>query len=169
VSGAISQDAANHAQMVSLRAKKIAGIVREIPPLQVFGVPSGKVLVIGWGSTFGAIREAVAHLQKGDMSVAHIHLQHIHPFAANLGEIISNFEHIVVAELNLGQLVHVLQAEFCRKIEHFGKINGQPFKSEDIAVFVREMLARRDADAASQIASQTASNQRISFPLPTLS
>ncbi len=166
VSGAISQDAANHAQMVSLRAKKVAGIVREIPPLEVFGAPSGKVLVIGWGSTFGAIREAVAHLQKGDMSVAHIHLQHIHPFAANLGEIISNFEHIVVAELNSGQLVHVLQAEFCKKIEHYGKINGQSFKSEDIAVFVREMLARRDAD----IAAQASPNQRISFPLlPTLS
>jgi len=169
VTGAISQDAANHAQMVSLRAKKIAGIVREIPPLEVFGAPSGKVLIIGWGSTFGAIREAVSHLQRGDVSVAHVHLHHIYPFAGNLGEIISNFEHVVAAELNSGQLLHVLQSEFCKKVEHFGKVNGQPFKSEDIAVFIREMLARRDAEAASHIASQTASNQRIPFPLPTLS
>jgi len=146
--GAISQDAQNHAQMVAFRASKIDGIVREIPPQEVFGAEVGKILVISWGSTFGAIREAVAHLQKDDIAVGHAHLRYIHPFAANLGEIINRFEHIIVAELNAGQLVHVLQDTFCKKMEHFSKINGQPFKAEHITVFIREMLARKEVSTA---------------------
>lgn len=146
--GAISQDAQNHAQMVAFRASKIDGIVREIPQQEVFGAEAGKILVISWGSTFGAIREAVAHLQKDDITVGHVHLRYIHPFAANLGEIINHFEHIIVAELNAGQLVHVLQDTFCKKMEHFSKINGQPFKAEHITVFIREMLARKEVSTA---------------------
>ena len=146
--GAISQDAQNHAQMVAFRASKIDGIVREIPPQEVFGAEAGKILVISWGSTFGAIREAVAHLQKDDITVGHAHLRYIHPFAANLGEIINHFEHIIVAELNAGQLIHVLQDTFCKKMEHFSKINGQPFKAEQITVFIREMLARKEVSTS---------------------
>lgn len=146
--GAISQDAQNHAQMVAFRASKIDGIVREIPPQEVFGAEAGKILVISWGSTFGAIREAVAHLQKDDITVGHAHLRYIHPFAANLGEIINHFEHIIVAELNAGQLIHVLQDTFCKKMEHFSKINGQPFKAEHITVFIREMLARKEVSTS---------------------
>ncbi|MBD1210384.1 MAG: 2-oxoacid:acceptor oxidoreductase subunit alpha [Ignavibacteria bacterium] len=146
--GAISQDAQNHAQMVAFRASKIDGIVREIPPQEVFGAEAGKILVISWGSTFGAIREAVAHLQKDDITVGHAHLRYIHPFAANLGEIINHFEHIIVAELNAGQLIHILQDTFCKKMEHFSKINGQPFKAEQITVFIREMLARKEVSTS---------------------
>src|SRR5690606_4153187 len=99
LTGNISYAPANHEQMVRLRAKKIAGIAREIPPTTVNGPERGKVLVLGWGSTYGSIAEAVKQLQASGVSVAHAHLRWLNPLPSDLGEVLSRYERVLVPEM----------------------------------------------------------------------
>ena len=139
--GNVSYDPANHEKMVRLRAEKIAGIAKTLPPVEVAGPEEGKLLVVGWGSTYGAIATAVEALQARGASVARIHLRYISPFQSNLGEVLSRYEKILVPELNLGQLVRLLRAEFLVDAVGFNKIQGKPFQVAEILDKIEEILA----------------------------
>jgi 2-oxoglutarate ferredoxin oxidoreductase subunit alpha len=132
ITGNISYAPANHEQMIRVRARKIAGIAREIPPLQVFGPPEGDLLVVGWGSTYGAITQAVRELQAAGHRVAQVHLRHLNPLPSDLGGILARYRRVLVPEMNLGQLVRLLRAEYLVDAIGFNKVQGRPFKVSEI-------------------------------------
>src|SRR5205823_6669757 len=105
ISGNVSYDPDNHHRMQELRRAKIEGVARDIPPLEVFGPETGDLLILGWGSTYGAIRSAVERLQERGASVAHAHLRHLNPMPSNTGEVLARFRTVLVPEVNLGQLL----------------------------------------------------------------
>ena len=136
--GVLSTDPANHALMVAERAGKVARIARDIPALELLNGPaSGKLLVVGWGGTYGHILSAVREI--GDVS--YVHFDYINPLPANTEEVFSHFEEILVCELNSGQFADYLRAQFPgRRIEKFNKVQGQPFLvSELVAAIEKEM------------------------------
>src|ERR1044071_6446772 len=112
VTGNVSYDPENHMHMVKTRAEKIERIAHDIPEVEVFGKPEGKLLVVGWGSTHGAITSAVEEMQARGKSISAIHLKYLNPFPKNLGDVLSRFEHVIVPELNMGQLCMMLRAKF---------------------------------------------------------
>ena len=140
LSGNVSYAPTNHEQMVRVRARKIAGIVREIPPTEVHGPSKGDLLVVGWGSTFGAIREAVNHAQTKGQAVSHIHLRFLNPLPPDLGEILGRFDRVLVPEMNMGQLVRLLRAEYLVDAVGLNKIQGLPFKSSEISQKIERIL-----------------------------
>ena len=138
--GNIDYSPKNHDLMTHLRADKIAGIVHDIPLAEIDGDQSGEVLVVGWGSTYGAIRTAVQrHRSKGN-SVSHLHLRYINPMQKNVGEILSQFKTILVPELNLGQLIKILKSNYLLPAIGFNKIMGLPFQAEEIEMKIDELL-----------------------------
>ncbi|MCB9590232.1 MAG: 2-oxoacid:acceptor oxidoreductase subunit alpha [Polyangiaceae bacterium] len=145
-SGNISYDPANHAKMSKVRADKIAGIANDIPEAKVdVGTDSGKLLVLGWGSTYGAIREAVQNCRNAGLDVSHLHLRYINPFPKNLGTLLNQFDHILVPEMNMGQLVKVLRSEFLIPAESYAKIQGQPFKIGELEARIKQTLASKES------------------------
>ncbi len=141
-SGNVSYDGLNHEQMVHLRAAKVAGIARDIP-LTALDDPSGaaEMLVIGWGSTYGAILAGVKRMRaRRGRDVAHIHLTHLNPFPADLGEILARYDKILVPELNGGQLWRMLRAEFLVDATALSKMQGTPFRPVEIEEAILEML-----------------------------
>ncbi len=140
-SGHISYDPANHQRMTDTRKAKIDGIANDIPEQVVEqGPESGDLVVVGWGSTFGPIDRAVSNLLEEGLSVAHVHLRHIWPLPRNLGQLLSGFKHVLVPEMNTGQLVTVLRAEYLVDAEKVSKVSGQPFKIAEIEGAVRARL-----------------------------
>jgi 2-oxoglutarate ferredoxin oxidoreductase subunit alpha len=125
--GNISYDPANHELMTRLRADKVDGIADDIPPLEVDDPDGADLLVLGWGSTYGAIRAAARRVRSRGGSVALAHLAHLSPFPRNLGEVLASYEKVLVPELNLGQLVRLLRAEFLVPAEGYSKVQGLPF------------------------------------------
>jgi 2-oxoglutarate ferredoxin oxidoreductase subunit alpha len=139
--GNISYDPENHEKMSLTRAGKIAGIANDIPELRVeVGADSGKLLVLGWGSTYGAIREAVQRCRDRGLDVSHAHLKYLNPFPRNLREVLGRFERVLVPEMNLGQLVRVIRSEFMVAAQSFPKIKGQPFKIDEIEDQIRQVM-----------------------------
>lgn len=132
ITGNVSYNPENHEFMVRLRAEKIARIASFIPEVEVFGKPEGKVLVVGWGGTYGAITSAVEAMQGWGKSVSSIHLRYLNPFPRNLGEVLSRFEKVLVAELNLGQLRLLLRAHYLVDAIGFNKVKGHPFKISEL-------------------------------------
>ncbi len=141
VTGIVSYDAVNHEHMVRTRAAKIAGIAEDIPLAEVDGEPQGKLLVVGWGSTYGAIMTAVSALQARGASVSHVHLRHLNPLPRNFGEVLSNFERVLIPEMNMGQLLKVIRAEYLVDAVGFNKIQGRPFKISELVDKMEEVLA----------------------------
>ena len=140
VTGNVSYDPINHDKMVHLRAQKIAGIANDIPELEVFGKDSGRVLVLGWGSTHGSITTAVERLQAKGEPVSSAHLRYLNPFPRNLGEVLSRFEKVVIPELNLGQLRLMVRARYLVDAIGLNKVQGKPFKVAEITDKVEELL-----------------------------
>lgn len=139
--GNVSYDPENHEYMVKIRQEKIDRIADTIPELTIDAGPQeGKVLVLGWGSTFGVIRTAVHELTKAGESVAHAHVVHMHPFPKNLGDVMARFETVLVPEMNNGQLSKVLRSEYSANIVELNKIKGIPFSSEEIVEKVKELV-----------------------------
>src|SRR6184192_3994856 len=103
------------------------------PPTEVFGPPDGELLLVGWGSTFGSIRQAVGQLQSAGHRVAHVHLRHLNPFPADLEGILERYRRVLVPEINLGQLVRLLRTEYLVDAIGFNKVQGRPFKVTEIA------------------------------------
>jgi 2-oxoglutarate ferredoxin oxidoreductase subunit alpha len=139
--GHISYDAANHHRMTKVRAAKIDGIAKDIPAQEVaLGNPSGKLAVVGWGSTFGAINQAVEHCRNAGLDVSQIHVRHIWPLPSNLGDLLRGFDQILVPEMNNGQFVTVLRAQYLVPAEGLNQISGQPFKVSDLEAEIRARL-----------------------------
>ncbi|MGH8921195.1 MAG: hypothetical protein ACRD0H_23155, partial [Actinomycetes bacterium] len=131
-SGNVSYDPANHERMTRLRAAKVAGIAADIPPVEVDGEPGAELLVLGWGSTYGAISAAVRRLRATGRKVAHAHLVHLNPFPANLGEVVASYRQVVVPEINLGQLCRLVRAEYLVDARSISKVQGQPFRAGEL-------------------------------------
>lgn len=140
VTGNVSYDPDNHERMVRLRAAKVGKIAQDIPATEILGEKKGKVLLVGWGGTYGAITAAVQNLQKAGKSVSSIHLRHLNPLPPDLGDIMAGFEHVLVPELNMGQLLKVLRAKFLIPATGLNKIKGQPFKVSEIEAGVESLL-----------------------------
>ncbi len=143
-SGHISYDPANHQLISEIRAAKVAGIARDIPPLSVDdpdGVGAADLLVLGWGSTWGAIRAAVRRSRTRGFRVAHAHLQHLNPFPANTGDVLRAYPKVLVPEMNLGQLVRVVRSEYLVDARGLNKVQGRPFTGAEIADKIEEMTA----------------------------
>lgn len=141
ITGNISYDPANHEMMVKLRAQKVLNVADTFPK-QVFvhGNASSDVLIIGWGSTYGSISTAVKSLREEGLNIAQIHLRYINPLPHNLGEMIQNFEHIFVAELNNGQLIRIIRDRFLKDAHGINKIQGQPFQVSEIRESIKQIL-----------------------------
>lgn len=135
LTGNISYDAENHQLMVQLREEKVEKIADYIPEQTIdSGAPSGKVLVIGWGSTYGSIKSAVMQLQAQGKSVSHVHLRYVRPFPKNLGEIIKNFETVVIPEINNGQLIKIIRDRFLIDAKGYNKIMGTPITVSELVI-----------------------------------
>ncbi len=143
VTGNVSYDPLNHQKMTELRAKKIAGIAETIPDLEIFGKEEGELLVVGWGSTYGAIYAAVDRVQKKGRSVSAIHLRYLNPFPRNLGEVLRRFKKILVPEGNLGQLLLLLRGKYLVEATGLHKVQGRPFQIREIEQKIEEMLRWR--------------------------
>jgi 2-oxoglutarate ferredoxin oxidoreductase subunit alpha len=143
-SGNISYDPDNHQKMTDTRMAKVAGIANDIPLQTVsVGPESGKLAVVGWGSTFGPIHQAVQALAREGASVSQIHLRYLNPLPRNLGDLLRGFERVLVPEMNAGQLVTILRAEYLIPAEKLGKVTGKPFKISEIVSAVRARLEGR--------------------------
>ena len=138
--GHISYDPANHQLMSELRRDKVAGIAKDIPPLDVDD-PSGnaRILVLGWGSTWGAIRAACRRVRSQGVDVAHAHLRHLNPFPANTGDVLRSYDRVLIPEMNLGQLWTMVRAQYLVDAEGLNKIMGRPFTATEIAEKIQEM------------------------------
>jgi 2-oxoglutarate ferredoxin oxidoreductase subunit alpha len=140
IRGTVSYDSENHERMVRLRIRKIQGIAGEIPPLQVFGPRQGELLVLGWGSTYGAIHHAVENAQTQGKSVAAAHLRYLNPFPSNLGQVLRNYRQVLVPELNAGQLRLLVRAEYLVDALGLNKISGQPFRTDEVERHILALL-----------------------------
>ncbi|HEU5195009.1 MAG TPA: 2-oxoacid:acceptor oxidoreductase subunit alpha [Methylomirabilota bacterium] len=132
VTGNISYDPENHDHMVKTRAEKVRRVAQEIPPTSINGPATGDVLVVGWGGTYGAITAAVERAQADGKSVASIHLRHMNPLPPDLGHILREYRKVLVPEINSGQLVRVLRAEYLVDAVGFNRVRGLPLASEEI-------------------------------------
>jgi 2-oxoglutarate/2-oxoacid ferredoxin oxidoreductase subunit alpha len=139
VTGEISYDGVNHARMTQVRADRIAGIAADIAPLEVDADPDARLLVLGWGSTRGAIRAAARRVRLNGHSVAIAHMHHLHPMPANTGEVLRSFDRVLVPEMNTGQLAQLLRAEFLVDVESYCKLEGKPLFAAELE---REFEAR---------------------------
>ena len=139
VTGNISYEAANHERMVALRAAKVAKIASDIPPLAVDHEDGAELLVIGWGSTYGAIRAAVARVRGRGRKVASAHLAHLNPLPSNTGEVLRAYTSVLVPEMNLGQLTRILRAEYLVDAIGYSKVQGLPIFAEELE---QEILRR---------------------------
>jgi 2-oxoglutarate ferredoxin oxidoreductase subunit alpha len=142
LTGNVSYAPMNHEQMVRVRSRKIAGIVREIPPTELNGPREGDILLLGWGSTYGSIESAARQLQAEGKKVAHAHLRYLNPLPPDLPEILERFKHVVVPELNMGQLVRLIRAEYLVDAIGLNKIQGQPFKVSEIVRKANSLLEK---------------------------
>ena len=136
--GNVSYDPGNHEIMVHIRIEKVKKIADSIPPAKIsVGEEKGKILVIGWGSTHGAINTAVSELIEEGYRVSHLHLRHLNPFPNGLKEVIANFEKVIIPEMNAGQLLQIIRSEFMVPAIGLNKIKGLPFTIEEIKARIK--------------------------------
>ena len=141
--GNVSYEAKNHETMVHLRAEKIAKIADYIPLAKPdSGKDSGKMVVLGWGSTYGAIKTAVKELLAEGYAIAHVHLHHINPFPKNLGELLHQYDKILIPEMNSGQLLQLIRAKFLFPAIGFSKVQGQPFTTAEMKENIIEEIVK---------------------------
>lgn len=138
--GRVSYDATNHQQMVTLRAAKVAGIAREYPKLDVEGDPNAEILVIGWGSTYGSLKSALAVCKEAGLSLALLHLRHLNPLPHDLGDILKQYKQVLVAELNSGQLLQVIRANYLVDAKAINQTSGQPFSVSQLVDLIKTEL-----------------------------
>ena len=141
ITGDVSYDPQNHERMIRLRAEKVARVARSLPPLEVVGDPEGgPLLVLGWGSTLGAITGAVNRARARGLRVSRLHLRHLNPLPQDLGEVLARFERVLVPEMNTGQLAMVLRARYLVDIISLSKVQGRPFFRGEILAAIRQQL-----------------------------
>lgn len=138
--GNVSYDSKNHELMVKLRAEKVAKIAEDIPNIYPdSGHTKGKMCVLGWGSTYGAIKTALIDLHEAGYDVAHVHLRHMNPFPKNLGELLRSYEKVLVPEMNGGQLLQLIRAKYLVPAVGYSKVQGLPFTTEEIKEKIKEL------------------------------
>ncbi len=141
ITGNISYDPENHQLMVKIRQEKVDKIAEYIPEQKIDSGPaSGKILVLGWGSTFGAIKSAVGELQAQGHAVSHAHLRHMRPFPKNLGEILKNFETVLIPEINNGQLIKIIRDVYFIDAKGYNKIMGVPITKTELVEEIKKYL-----------------------------
>jgi 2-oxoglutarate ferredoxin oxidoreductase subunit alpha len=141
ITGNVSYDPENHQLMVKIREEKITRIADHIPQQKLDSGPDrGDLLVLGWGSTYGAIKSAVGELQKEGYKVSHAHLRYLRPFPSNLGEIIRGFKTVLIPEINNGQLIRIIRDQFLVNASGYNKVMGIPITRTELVMKIREML-----------------------------
>ena len=141
VTGNINYEPENHQHMVNIRQAKVDMIADHIPLQQIDSGPEkGKVLVVGWGSTYGAIKSAVLQLQAEGHAVSHAHIRYLRPFPKNLGEILNNFEHVLIPEINNGQLIKIIRDQYLIDAKPYNKVMGIPITKGELEDAIRKML-----------------------------
>jgi 2-oxoglutarate ferredoxin oxidoreductase subunit alpha len=140
VTGDVCYDPENHHHMVLTRRKKIDNIAETIPPLSINGDPSGELLVIGWGSTYGAITTAVERCRAKGLSVSSAHMRYIDPMPKNTGDVLRSFDRVLVPEMNLGQLLMVIRAKYLVDAIGLNKVQGKPFMIQEVQSRIEELL-----------------------------
>lgn len=143
-SGVVSHDPMNHQKMVELRQKKVDGIANDIPDLEVIGDGKGDLLLLSWGSTYGAAKTAVDNLKAKGHGISFAHLRYLNPFPKNLGEILHKFDRVVIPELNLGQLKNLIQAKYLKRVMGINKVQGKPFKAVELEEKLMMLLSLKD-------------------------
>ena len=142
VAGTISYDPDNHDRMVRLRQAKVDGIAADIPPLKIDDPDdTAKVLVLGWGSTFGSIGAAARRVRNAGQSVATAHLRHLNPFPANLGEVLHAYDKVLVPEINLGQLALLLRGKYLVDVISYNRVRGLPFRAAELADVIKDVIS----------------------------
>jgi 2-oxoglutarate ferredoxin oxidoreductase subunit alpha len=142
-SGDVSYDPANHDRMTRLRVAKVAGISADIPLVEVDDPDGADVLVLGWGSTYGSIQAAVRRVRDRGRQVAHAHLRHLNPFPPNLGDVVRGYRQVLVPEMNLGQLVRLVRADFLVDARSLTNARGKPFQVQEIEQAIFDMILDR--------------------------
>ena len=143
VTGNVSYDPENHHRMQVLRQEKIARIANDIPDIVPFGPSRGDLLILGWGSTYGAIRSAVERLQADGRAVAHAHLRHLNPFPRNLEQVLRSYRRVLIPEVNLGQLLMLIRARYLIDAVGYDKVRGKPFRIAEIQAEAERILAEQ--------------------------
>jgi len=143
ITGNVSYAPGNHDHMVRTRAEKIRRVAQEIPPTTINGPAAGDLLVVGWGGTYGAITAAVEEAQSDGKAVASIHLRHLNPLPPDLGQILRQYKRVLVPEVNLGQLVRVLRAEYLVDAVGFNQVRGEPLSTEEIRDAIVQLLEEK--------------------------
>ncbi len=138
--GRISYDAQNHQHMVALRTEKIANVAQDFPPVTLEGQVDASVLLIGWGSTYGSLLATVERSCADGLPVALLHLRHLHPLPRDLAPLFRAFDHVLVAELNTGQLVHLIRSQYLVDAKAIHQCNGQPFSTERLIMAIKEQV-----------------------------
>jgi 2-oxoglutarate ferredoxin oxidoreductase subunit alpha len=141
-SGNVSYDPLNHERMVYLRAAKVEAVAQDMPDVVPAGDPEGDLLIVGWGSTYGAITAALRAVRDRGRRVGHVHLRYLNPLPRNLGEVLTRYRRVLVPELNRGQLLWVLRSKYLVDAEGYGKVQGKPFKQAELEARIEEILAR---------------------------
>jgi 2-oxoglutarate ferredoxin oxidoreductase subunit alpha len=141
ITGNISYDSDNHELMVKIRQEKVDKIAQYIPKQELdSGAETGKILVLGWGSTYGAIKSACIELQAAGHAVSHAHLRYVRPFPSNLGDIMKNFEKIIIPEINNGQLIKIIRDQYMVDAKGYNKIQGVPITKTEMVEFLKSEL-----------------------------
>ncbi len=143
ITGNVSYDPDNHELMVRLRAEKVRRVAQEIPPTTVSGPAAGDLLVVGWGSTYGTIAAAVEEAQQEGKAVASIHLRHLNPLPPDLGQILRQYERVLVPEINSGQLVRILRAEYLVDAVGFNRVRGLPLPVQEVRETIDQLLQEK--------------------------
>jgi 2-oxoglutarate/2-oxoacid ferredoxin oxidoreductase subunit alpha len=138
--GNINYEPLNHEKMVRIRAAKVEAIRQDIPNVMPVGDPEGDLLLVSWGSTFGAVAQAVKEQREKGRKIAHLHLRHLNPLPGNLGDVLKRYKKVLVPELNMGQLLWMLRAKFLVDAVGLNKIQGRPFKQNELEQKIEEML-----------------------------
>lgn len=150
--GDVSYDPANHERMTITRGAKVARAVDRIPPLAVRGSQEGDVLLLGWGSTYGAITTAADSLRKMGLSVSSAHLRHLNPFPTNLGEVLANFKKVIIPEVNLGQLRLIVRSKFLVDAAGINAVEGRMFRVADLVNLTLEIMEKSGLDVGEKAA-----------------
>jgi len=141
ITGNVSYDPDNHQLMVKVREEKVEKIAQYIPEQKLdSGRAKGKVLILGWGSTYGAIKSAVHELLNEGYAVAHAHLRYVRPFPKNLGDILKNYEHVLIPEINNGQLIKIIRDKYLIDAKGYNKIMGIPITKGELIEEVKRMI-----------------------------
>ncbi len=140
ITGNVSHDPDNHDEMVHLRAQKIKNIANDIPDLKVDGDEQGDLLVLGWGGTYGTLKDATSLAREKGYKVSHAHLKYLNPLPKNTGEVLNNFSKVLIPEINLGQLSKYIRSEFLIDVLQFNKVRGLPLSTADIVDKITDIL-----------------------------